>query len=281
MKNFHQKKHILCFLYAAIILVFIAIPLNAQQGQRIVSLAPSLTKSIVLLNKSDNLVGRTSFCQFPSRDEVPVVATAVDVNLEKVFSLKPDLVITSSLTHPETIEHLEKLGVTVRSYPYPTSYDNLCEQLIDMGELLGQKELAKKIVARSKNQLDSLQNTIPDVASPEIFMEIGANPLFTAVPNTFMHDYIVYTKGKNVAHDFTKGSISRETVLVRNPDVIFIVTMGVVGEEEKKTWEAYPNLSAARNNQIHIIDADKSCSPTAVTFVEVVDEMIQLMYRNN
>lgn len=254
--------------------------IHAQKEQRIVSLAPSLTKNIVLLNKDVNLVGRTSFCKVPGEDDVPVVASAVDVNLEKVYSLKPDLVLVSSLTHPETIEHLKKLDIKVKSFPYPESYEDLCDQFIEIGTLMNKEEHARQIVTRAKQRLDSLTQSIPQVPSPDIFMEIGANPLYAAIPNTFMHDYIVYTNGKNIAHDFTKGSITRETVLVRDPDVIFIVTMGVVGEEEKKTWSGYPNLSATQNDQIHIINADKSCSPTPVTFVEVVDEMIQLMYAN-
>jgi iron complex transport system substrate-binding protein len=38
----------------------------------------------------------------------------------------------------------------------------------------------------------------------------------------------------NIASDLTRGAITRESVIIRNPDIIFIVTMGIAGEEEKK-----------------------------------------------
>jgi len=75
----------------------------------------------------------------------------------------------------------------------------------------------------------------------------------------------------------SQGTLTRESVIAGNPDVIFIVTMGITGEEEKKIWERYKGLSAADHRQIHIIDAEKACSPTPVTFVETLDTICQLM----
>jgi hypothetical protein len=53
--------------------------------------------------------------------------------------------------------------------------------------------------------------------------------------------------------DLTHGTVGREFVIAKNPDYIFIATMGIVGEEEKKIWSKYPNLNAARNNRIFIV----------------------------
>ena len=65
--------------------------------------------------------------------------------------------------------------------------------------------------------------------------------------NTFMNDFITFAGGENIASDLTRGTITRESVLLRNPDVIVIVTMGILAEEEKDRWASSKQLNAAKN----------------------------------
>jgi len=274
-----MKKNTTKAFYIVVLLCILNTVLTAQEKDlRIVSLVPAVTKSLQLLELEENIVGCTSFCPVKDNQHTTEVASAIDVNIEQVYTLKPDLVITSSLIPPESSEHLKKLGLQVAFFHYPKSFNDLCQQLIRLGDLTNKSELANAIVHTAKQKLDLAQKTIPEAPKPLIFIEVGANPLFTAVPNTFMDDYITFVNGKNLAHDFTTGSITRETVLLRNPDIIFIVTMGIVGQQEKDTWHSYPSLSAAQNNKIFVLDADKTCSPTPTSFVYVVEEMIKRIY---
>ncbi len=251
---------------------------QAQEAKRIVSLVPWVTKSIYLMGEQDRLVGCTSYCPVEASDHIPVVANAMSVNLEKTLMLKPDLVVASSLVKPETIDNLEKLGIKVISQPYPKSFEEICSCFIQIGEMIGQPAKANEIVRQQKLRLAKLKASVPAGKNPEIFIQIGAKPLFCAVPETFMDDFIRFSGGKNVASTLNSGGITREYVLKQNPDVIFIVTMGIVAEEEKETWQNYQSLSAGKSKKIFILDADKTCSPTPILFVDALEEMIGLMY---
>ncbi len=264
------------------VVLLIALVLNSvsvfSQAKRIVSLAPSLTKQLYLLGVENKIVGCTSYCEEAKKEGKPVVASAIDVNVEKVLTLKPDLVITSSLTKPSTINTLEKLGIKVAVYPYPKSFDDMNRQFFEIAGLVGEDAKGKKVVAEQKKRLEKALLAIPKGKRKKMFMQIGAKPLFTVVPNTFMQDYIDLTGGENVASHLKIGSISREAVLLSNPDVIFIVTMGVVGEEEKKRWGTYGQLSAVKNKKIFIIDSTVASTPTPKNFVDTVIEMVRLLY---
>jgi iron complex transport system substrate-binding protein len=192
--------------------------------------------------------------------------------------LKSDLVLASSLNKPETLDNLKKLGIKVVSQPYPKSFDEICTYFIQIGEMVGQPAKAKEIVAQQKARLAKLKASVPVGKNPKVFIQIGAKPLFCAVPETFMEDFIQFSGGKNVAEELKLGSITREYVLKQNPDIIFIVTMGIVAQEEKDNWQSYPALSASKNKKIFILDADKTCSPTPILFVDALEEMIRLMY---
>ena len=119
---------------------------GAFPQNRIVSLAPSLTKMIYLLKANDRLIGCTSYCEIAESDNIDVIASAIEVNIEKVYILKPDLVLATSLTKPATIAAIEKLGIKVLMLPMPKSYNDICNQLIKIAKPLGKSDLAKSII---------------------------------------------------------------------------------------------------------------------------------------
>jgi ABC-type Fe3+-hydroxamate transport system substrate-binding protein len=63
--------------------------------QRVVSLVPSDTYSLIALGAADRLVGRTRYCDSPEVAAVPVVGGTKDVDVEAVLALAPHLVIAN------------------------------------------------------------------------------------------------------------------------------------------------------------------------------------------
>lgn len=271
MKN---RTHTLRFL---LFLFFVAFATGAGYSAkliRVISLGPSLTQSIYYLGAQDQLIGCTSYCHSAKGDKKEIVASAVKPNLEKIASLKPDLVLASGFTAVRDIETLRKLGIRVEVFRSPKSFAEICSQFQTLGNLLGKSEKANQIVTSSKKRVDEIaadskRSGIP----PRIFMQIGASPIFTVIPNTFMNDYILYNGCSNIASDLTKGTIGRELVISRRPDYIYIVTMGITGTEEKAEWEKFKHIPAVKNNKIFILNSDYACQPTPVSFVETLEIM--------
>jgi len=67
-------------------------------------------------------------------------------------------------------------------------------------------------------------------------------------------------------------------VIKRNPDTILIVTMGIVGEREKEVWLRYKTIDAVKNRRIFSLDSYRVCSPTPVSFVRTVKELVRLFH---
>jgi iron complex transport system substrate-binding protein len=199
------------------------------------------------------------------------------VNVEKVVSMKPDLVLASSFTNVESIELLRKLGIRVEVLPTPRSFKGICEQFELLGELVGKPENARTIVQQSVARVEELKKAAASRKSQKVFCQIGAKPLFAVIPNTFMDDYIRFSGCVNIAANQTKGTITRENVISQNPDIILVVTMGMVGNQEKQVWESYKQINATRNHRIFIIDSDLACVPTPITFVRTLELIHQLL----
>jgi iron complex transport system substrate-binding protein len=210
-------------------------------------------------------------------DNKEIVSSAVKANVEKIISLKPDLVLASGLTNPKDIELLRKMGIKVEIIHTPQSFREICNQFIQIGVLVGKTEKANMLVEESEQTIRKIVEKNKHKTKRKMFFQIGANPLFAVTPNTFMDDYMTLLGIENISKNLTQGAVSREFVIANNPDYIFIATMGIVGEEELKTWNRYSSLKATQKKQIHIIDSDIACQPTPITFVETMKIMDRLM----
>jgi len=268
----------ICFLLLSF---FTGLSLSAETPKRIISLAPSLTKNLYLLEAQDLLVGCTKYCRLQSETDAQVIASAIQVNYEKAILLKADLIITTDLTKTKTIDTFKKLGIEVLVFKNPKNFNEICEQFIELGAKIGKTDQAKAIITQARERVSSLTASIPiNRSRQKLFMQIGANPLFTVVPGMFMNDLIQLSACTNLASDLRMGSINLESVLLRDPEVIIVVLMGSMGMEEKMKWNKFTNLTAVKKQQIYTLGADNACSPTPLSFVDALEELIGLVYSN-
>jgi ABC-type Fe3+-hydroxamate transport system substrate-binding protein len=251
----------------------------SSSSQRIVSLVPALTEELYLLGVGDRVVGVTTYCQRPREaQQKERVGTVVDVNIERIIDLRPDLVIASPLMDHKQLQKLRDVGVRVEVFQPPQDFKTLCDGFLTLARFVGGEEEAREIITRAERELDIIKEKVKGLSRPRVFTQIGAKPLFTAGGDSFIDDFIVFAGGINIACDDKTSVYSREEVIRRNPDIILIVTMGITGEKEKATWLRYNTVNAVKNRRIYAVESYRFCSPTPVSFVETVQELMRLFH---
>lgn len=250
---------------------------GAQQAKRVISLTPSITENIYLIGAQNKLVGCTSYCTQAVNDNVQQVGSAVNVNVEKVFALQPDLVLTMGLTKPQDLEAMKKLGIRVELIKTPKTFEEICEQTLFIAKLVGHSAEAEKVVEQAKVTVADIRQKSAKAEQSKIFFQIGASPIFTVLQNTFMDEFITICNGENIAAGMTKGTMTRESVLVKNPDVIVIASMGGFGAEEQNVWNTYEGMSAVKKEKVFIISSETSCSPTPANFVSALHDVYRFV----
>lgn len=259
-------------------LLFLSIFSFSQTVKKIISLAPSITENIYLLGAQDKLVGCTSYCTLAVNDGKETVGTTINVNVEKIFALQPDLVLTMQLTKSQDLDAMKKLGLNVMMIPTPKSFDEICEQTIYIGKLIGHEESAQKVIQETKQTVNDIKQKCAQLPNKQkVFFQIGASPIFTVLQNTYMDDFILMNNGENIANGLTKGTMTRESILVKNPDVIIIAEMGGFGKEEQEIWRSYNGISAAKNDKIFLIDSETACSPTPLNFAKALTDVYKFV----
>ncbi|MFO7761934.1 MAG: ABC transporter substrate-binding protein [Thermodesulfobacteriota bacterium] len=256
---------------------------RAESPQRIISLGPINTENIYLLGAQDRLIADTIYCNSPpAAREKEKIGTLIQVNIEKIVSLKPDLVLATALTRPRQVARLEALGIRVIRFIQPDSFQEICSQFLKLGRLLDREEKARRIVERARSEVDAVRRQTENLTKKRVFLQVGARPLHASIDSSFTHDFIRFGGGENIAAGASSGIYSREKVIREDPEVIIIAMMGSqtkAGRQEKKAWQRYKSLQAVKNNSIYLVDADLVCSPSPLDFVKALKEITSLIHR--
>ena len=170
--------------------------------KRIVSLAPSITEMIYFLGLDDRLVGVTRFSYFPEQArEKPKVGTYTDINVEKVVTLNPDLVIaTADGNRRADVEMLEEAGIPVYVLN-PRRVTKILDAVERAGEICGIAHRARERVASLRERVERVEEAVRGRHRPLVFLVINVKPLMSVNRSTTHHDIIELAGGRNLAED--------------------------------------------------------------------------------
>lgn len=210
-------------------------PMVAKEGEgvnrKILSLAPNITEMLFMLKVEDRIVGRTDHCDYPPEARsIESVGTLGVANIEKVFSLKPGLLITPNIPDKETRKLLANADIEVLVIQ-SSNVSGMLEHLLSIGEAVEKPHLATSIVARMQHRLDVITerySKIEKAKRPRVFIEISSDPLITVGGPSFINDVIQCAGGINVAHEINESypCINPEKVIEWDPDIIIPCYMG-------------------------------------------------------
>ena len=183
-----------------------------------VSLVPSVTELLYEIGAEEQLIAVTSNDHYPPQvEKLPKVGDQT-IDLERLISLKPDLVILDSEFNRDQVK-LERLGLSVLALQSRRLSD-IPRNLRLLGQELGRSERAKQAAQSFENQL---QKVTPIETLPTAFVEIWGSPLMTVGNESLPNDLLGILGIKNVYAD-QKGyfQVDPEDVVRRKPSVIIL-----------------------------------------------------------
>ncbi|MGC8820748.1 MAG: ABC transporter substrate-binding protein [Fervidobacterium sp.] len=235
--------------------------------RRVVSAAPSATRYLQALGLENRIVGVTAWDSYKKAENI---GNMVPLNIEKIYSLKPDIVITfGGFQFPE-VEKLEKANLTAYVLNANTLTD-IIKAVGQLGAIFNVKSKADQIVTELRNKMTEVgQKTskIPLEKRPTVFFTITvpdekAKELWTAGTGSYMNELIVIAGGRNIAAPYTGSngwlSVNWEWLVQQDPDVIIIGSYGDVkaAEQAAKNHSIMKNLKAVKNNRVFVVDGNE------------------------
>ena len=248
--------------------------------QRIVSLAPGITEILYALNLGDNIVGVTSFCDWPTQaKQKPQVGGFINPSIEKIVALQPDLVIaTADGNRRDTVQQLERVGLAVY-VTNPADIRGILSGIEHIGEITSAERNARVLVQGLQKRLKLVRRQTQGRTKPRIFFQIGLDPVITAGRDTLINELIGLAGGINIAGAQTTRypRYSAEGIMAGSPDIVLFAPMATDKEfaAVKNFWRKFKEMPAVKNNDIYPIETDliSRASPRIIDAVEKMAEI--------
>jgi iron complex transport system substrate-binding protein len=227
-----------------------------QKPQRIVSLGPSATEIVAALGAMDRLVGVTTADDYPPEvSQLEKVGGMDNPSLEKILSLKPDLVLAVFGNPMSLIENLRSQKIPVFGLN-PQTVEDVLQDINKVGNLIGEKEKAQQVVSDIQKTIDFLRARKSETTTiPKVYIETWPQePYYTFGSGTFGDDLITLAGGENIASSIDEPypALSNDYILFENPDCIVLAYMVPSGDAQKslESRKGWQNINAVLNNRI-------------------------------
>jgi iron complex transport system substrate-binding protein len=225
-------------------------------ARRIVSLAPHITESLFAVGAGELIVATVSYSDYPeAAGDIPVIGSYDRINLESLLLTEPDLVLGWKSGNGEAVlNHIRQLGVKV-FISEPRKLTDIAKTLDQFSALAGSDDTGRQTRQAFEKRLETLRQTYSDKRTVTVFYQVWNEPLLTLNGEHLLSDVIRLCGGHNVFSDARPlvPTISPESVLKADPEVIIASGMGEERPDWLDHWRRWSKLRATRNDQLYFI----------------------------
>jgi ABC-type Fe3+-hydroxamate transport system substrate-binding protein len=255
----------------------------APNYQRIVSLTPALTQTLVQLGAAERVVGISDYCdEYPELVGAQRVGTGLTPNYESMVGLKPDLIVL------ETTKQADYRNLKAITQTHALAWLTL-DEVIRSTRLLGEMTHTPKAAHRLADKLSSVLKVDKAAAGPRVLLLLGLSnfdggSLWYIKRNSLHGAGLHAVGGLNAIDKDISGapSMSMEELLKVDPDMmITMVSQPEFSDAEKdvylKRLEQLGTLKAVQTKKIGFLVGKHlmGTGPGILDFVEQLRLEIQ------
>lgn len=272
---------------AALALFVVTVSGQDSQPRRIISFIPAVTEMLFALGVGDRVVAVGSFDRYPLQiNTLPRVGALLDPDLERIISLKPDLVTVYG-SQTDLREQLERAQLPLFVYSHADLSD-VTRTLLELGTRVGRAERARELTGAIERQLQAIRQQVASKPRPRTLIVFGRESgalrgIYASGGYGFVHDMVTAAGGDNVFADLKQQAVqaTTELIIARRPEVILELRAEPLNEEqlarEINAWKPLSSVPAVRSGRVHII-ADLRTVVPGPRVAEGVDVIARVLH---
>ena len=256
---------------------------NAKKGEnkkynRIVVLDPATVEMIYMLGAEDKIVGVANLERSKVWPEEKVaklesVGTFIKPSLERIITLKPDLVITSALTDDNLNNGLKSNNIEAKRIQ-ANSIEEIFTNFMEVAKMLGKENEANKIIAEKRAKLEEIKK-MAAINKKGLFV-MSTSPLMVFGNDNLPNDIMKLLNIKNIAEN-QKGRnpiVTPEFIMKENPDII--ITLLSNPAQIVATNPQLKNVNAIKNNKFIVVNSSQILrgSPRTINQIEEIAKAV-------
>jgi len=240
------------------------------EARRIVSIIPATTEMLFAMGAGDRVVAVGTYDRFPPAvEKLPRVGALLDPNVERILSLRPDLVVLYG-TQTDLRTQLERAGVPYYAYIH-RGLPDITQTIRSLGARVGVDASANALADRIERQLSDIRARVAGRRRPKTLLVFGREPgtlrnIEASGGVGFLHDMLDTAGGDDVLGDVKQQSVtmSTELVLARAPEVIVELryTRGdAAAASDLRAWDALASVPAVKNHNVLVLQGEEFVVP--------------------
>jgi len=270
----HVVLAVACVLATLIVVeADLQVRLQAQSPPaRIVSLVPALTEMLFAIGAGPRVVGVSNYDEYPPQvKSLPRIGALLDPDMERILSLRPDLVLTYG---SQTDLQGQLARAKIRAYSYRhAGLTGIFTTLKELGVTVGHETDADRLATQIRGGLDAIRARVGGRAKLRTLLVFERDPaslrgVYVSGGVGFLNEMLEIAGGTNVFADVARESVqpSIETILTRPPEVILEVrAKGLQTStdvaEAKRIWGSIPSLPAVQHGRIQLLFGEQLVVP--------------------
>jgi iron complex transport system substrate-binding protein len=258
MRKFESLRARVAGALAALLLLVVLVHAQTRPA-RIISLVPGATEILFAIGAGPRVVAVSSYDKEPPQvASLPRVGALLDPDVERILSLRPDLIVVYGSQH-DLVRQLERAGIAHFSYVHGGLAD-IFTTIRTLGIRTGDADQAARVTGQIEDTLADIRKRVEGRARPRTMLVFGREPgtlrnLYASGGYGFLHDVLEIAGGKDVFADIKRESVqaTSELVLTRAPEVIVELRADDEASPDMTAWQAVPSIPAVRKGRIVIL----------------------------
>ena len=237
-----------------------------EEPQRIISTAPSNTEILFSLGLENKIVGVTNYCNYPEKaNNVEKIGEMTPLNLEKIASLKPELILGYGLYQLGEIAPLKEAGYNIIIIE-PMTINETLKSIRMVATICGIPEKGNSLVESLTQRINKIKTKTSNIdifKRPKIFIGGIYETIWTPGEGTLFNELITLAGGRNIAAGLPGwAKISPEFVVKEEPEII-IIPIGAMGPADESNIKeniskraGWSNVPAIKSGKIFVVNED-------------------------
>jgi iron complex transport system substrate-binding protein len=248
-------------------------PQITKSPTRIISVIPAVTEILFAIGTGGQVVGVGSFDTFPPEvNKLPKVGALLDPDVERILSLKPDLVVIYA-SQADLKQQLQRAGIRAYEYQHAGLAD-VTSTIRALGDVTGHTEDARKLAASIERGLAEIRTRVANESKPRTLLVFGhergaLRGIYASGGVGFLDDMLTIAGGSNAFADVKQQSVqaSTEQIIARRPEVILEIRArdsafaAADQATEIRVWNALSSVPAVRTNRVSFLVDDRLVIP--------------------
>ncbi len=254
---------------------------------RIVSLIPALTDMLVAIGARPQLIAVSSYDDDPKVKDLPRVGALLDPDVERILSLRPDLVLVYG-SQQDLKTQLARASIPTYDYRHG-GLTHVMNTIRDLGKRVGRPTEAERLATSLEQRIAVVNDKTARRKKPRTVLVFGRERgtlrgIYVSGGRGFLHDMLTAAGGVNVFADVTTESVqaSSELILTRAPEVIIELRTtdafsNSASAQEIESWNALSSVPAVRDHRVHLL-VGKSLNVPGPLVADGVEQMARVLH---